>query len=151
MKNKLALFFTPGEIRYRFARILGFLLCCASLALCPGAVSAQAIRESVTGGAAQSLSRSAGRETELPLRRMALCSSGVGFFEHAGTVNGSAAAPVQFNLPFHVSAVNDALKSLIINDPSPGALTVRYASSETLNRALKSLRIDLSGDPGIGE
>jgi hypothetical protein len=28
---------------------------------------------------------------------------------------------------------------------------VRYASSETLNRALKSLRIDLSGNSGIGE
>ncbi|MDR1637211.1 MAG: DUF4139 domain-containing protein [Treponema sp.] len=154
-----------------FSRTIRILLFCASLTLYPGFVSAQAVRESgetssprrqETGqgsvrnpaqSAVQSITQDAGQgsETELPLRRLALFSSGVGFFEHAGTVKGSAAAPARFNLVFNVSAVNDALKSLIINDPSPGSPTVRYASSETLNRALKSLRIDLSGDPGIGE
>ncbi|MDR3192938.1 MAG: DUF4139 domain-containing protein [Treponema sp.] len=153
-----------------FPRIRGVLLLCASLILYPGLVSAQAIRDSQSPrrqesgqspaqGAAQGAAQNAAgdaaqtgvREAELPLRRLALFSSGVGFFEHAGTVNGSAAGPVQFNLPFNISAVNDALKSLIINDPSPGSPTVRYASSEALNQALKSLRIDLSGNPGIGE
>jgi hypothetical protein len=145
-----------------FPRILGFLWFCASLALYPEAVSAQAIRDSrdsrqqAPGGtsAGQGPTQSAVQDSrieELPLRRLALFSSGVGFFEHVGAVNSQAAVPVQFNLPFHITAVNDALKSLIINDPSPGSPTVRYASAETLSRALKSLRIDLSGDPGIGE
>jgi hypothetical protein len=143
-----------------FPRIPGGLLFCAFLTLYSGFASAQAIRDSQSPRrqeTGQNLAQSAARDGgELPLRRLALFSSGVGFFEHAGTVNGSAAGPVQFNLPFNVSAVNDALKSLIINDPSPGSPIVRYASSEALNRVLKSLRIDfsgdpLSGDPGIGE
>jgi hypothetical protein len=153
MKSYFGLFPIPrGFIGDGF--VLGLLLFCASLAFYPQAVSAQAIRNS--GSAAQSAASATqsiaqGREAELPLKRLALFSSGVGFFEHAGTVSGSAANPALFRLPFHVSAVNDALKSLIVNDSAPGFPTVRYASSETLSRALKSLRIDLSGDPGIGE
>jgi hypothetical protein len=131
------------------------LLFCFFLSLSTGTISAQAIRDSgqaASPGQTQTATQSAGQAgTELPLRRLALFSSGVGFFEHTGRVNSSAASPFAFNLSFNITAVNDALKSLIINDPSPGSPTVRYASSETLDRALKSLRIDLSGEPGIGE
>jgi hypothetical protein len=149
MKSYCGLFSRPCKfMQGRFRQTLGVLLFCVSLAFYPEAVSAQAIRDS---GRTDPPQRETGREAELPLRRLALFSSGVGFFEHAGTVNGSAANPAQFRLPFHVSAVNDALKSLIVNDPAPGSPAVRYSSSETLSRALKSLRIDLSGNPGIGE
>jgi hypothetical protein len=84
------------------------------------------------------------RPAEIPLRRVALFSSGVGYFEHAGSVSGSAA----ITLPFGINAVNDALKSLTINDPGSSAPAVRYPSERTLDLALKSLRIDLSGNPG---
>jgi hypothetical protein len=87
----------------------------------------------------------------LPLRRLALFSSGVGFYEHSGRISGTAAAPFEINLPFSLNAINDALKSLTINDPVSEAPTVRYASSDTLYQTLKSLSVDLSGNPGVAD
>jgi hypothetical protein len=87
----------------------------------------------------------AGEGADLPLKRLALLSSGVGYFEHSGTLTGKAEIP----LPFDTAAVNDALKSLVVNDPSSVSPSVRYASENTLYRTLKSLKIDLSGAPGI--
>jgi hypothetical protein len=69
----------------------------------------------------------------------------VGYFEHSGSLSGSPS----LTLPFNVGAVNDALKSLVINDPSSAAPSVHYPSERTLYRTLKTLKIDLSGDPGI--
>ncbi len=93
---------------------------------------------------------SAGRafaESDLPVRRIALFSSGVGYFEHSGTIAGEYRAV----LPFPVSAVNDVLKSLIINDPGTTNPSVTYASEETFAKTLKSLSVDLSGNPGLSD
>ena len=84
--------------------------------------------------------------TELPLRRIGLFSSGVGYFEHSGPVQGNA----RINLSFELSAVNDVLKSLVINDPG-GAPSISYSAEDTLERALQSLNIDLSRNPGVAE
>ncbi|MDR0561139.1 MAG: hypothetical protein LBG73_00425 [Spirochaetaceae bacterium] len=81
---------------------------------------------------------------ELPLRRLSLFSSGVGFFEHRGSVTGSAA----LSLPFSLDAVNDALKSLTINDPDSSP-AVSYPSEETLLRTMKSLSLDILENPSI--
>jgi hypothetical protein len=89
----------------------------------------------------------------LPLRRIALFSSGVGFFEHSGRISGAAA----FTLPFHVNAVNDVLKSLVIAESPPGdsgrgaGPSVSYPAEAALDRTLRSLRVDLSGNPGTAE
>jgi hypothetical protein len=83
---------------------------------------------------------------DIQLRRISLFSSGVGFFEHAGTIDGSA----RISLPFNAAEMNDALKSLIINDPASSP-TVSYQSEETLSRTLKSLAVDLLGNPGVPE
>ena len=88
-------------------------------------------------------------ERELPLRRISLFSSGVGFFEHSGNISSSG--PTVINLPFDAEAVNDVLKSLVINDPASASPSVRYATENSLWRSLRSLNIDLSGRPGIGE
>jgi hypothetical protein len=92
--------------------------------------------------------RSANVDSELALRRIALFSSGVGFFEHYGNIAPFTAG---INLPFDAAAVNDVLKSLVINDPASTSVSVRYASEDTLWRTLRSLRIDLSGSVGIAE
>jgi hypothetical protein len=81
----------------------------------------------------------------LPLMRVSLFSSGVGYFEHRGTVNG----PAGISLPFPVEAVNDVLKSLTITDPASASPQISYPASDTLFRTLGSLSIDLSGNPGI--
>jgi hypothetical protein len=92
-----------------------------------------------------SAGKSAGAEELVPLRKITIYSSGVAFFEHSGILPG----PAHLKLPFNVNAVNDALKSLVINDPSSTAPSVHYPSEHTLYRTLKTLKIDLSGDPGI--
>jgi hypothetical protein len=103
---------------------------------------------SLTGGFAQSVQdRLSGEETAIPLRKISLFSSGVAYFEHGGEVSGS----VDISLPFNQNAVNDALKSLVINDSGSSSPSVRYASEQTLYRTLRSLKIDLSGNPGAAE
>lgn len=84
-------------------------------------------------------------ETHIPVTRIALFSSGVGFFEHAGTVDGAVTLP----LPFAVEALDDVLKSLIVHDPGTQAPLLTYPSEETLERTLKNLKIDLSENPGL--
>ncbi|MDR0376870.1 MAG: DUF4139 domain-containing protein [Spirochaetaceae bacterium] len=110
-------------------------------------VVAQAVRESVPaqapgGDAPSPVAEAAGT---LPLRRLSLFSSGVGYFEHHGTLDG----PAGITLPFPVGAVNDVLKSLVITDPASSSPQVSYPASDTLFRTLGSLKIDLSGNPGI--
>jgi hypothetical protein len=84
---------------------------------------------------------------DLPLTGVSLFSSGVGFFEHSGSVKDGVSIP----LVFDANAVNDVLKSLVIRDPASQAPTVTYASEETLYRTLKSLSIDLSGAGGVAD
>jgi hypothetical protein len=86
-----------------------------------------------------------GQSASLPIRRIALFSSGVGFFEHSGSLSGAAA----ISLVFNANAVDDALKSLAINDPASASPSVTYPSEETLYRTLRSLKIDLSANPSI--
>ncbi|MDR2742545.1 MAG: DUF4139 domain-containing protein [Treponema sp.] len=83
----------------------------------------------------------------LPLRRLSLFSSGVGYFEHGGTIDG----PAEITLPFPMDAVKDVLKSLAITDPASPSPQVSYPASDTFFRTLGSLKIDLSGNPGIGD
>ncbi len=84
---------------------------------------------------------------ELPVTRVVLFSSGVGYFEHRGRVAGEAVVL----LPFGVGDVNDALKSLVVRDPGSASPSVSYASQESLDRALKGFSVDLSGSPKVAD
>jgi len=129
------------------------LLFCLAL---PGLfVQAQAVREAnsdtdprPSAAGTDLLARAQAVGSELPLKRIALLSSGVGYFEHSGRI-GPSQAEILF--PFDYASVNDALKSLVVNDPASSSPSVRYAAQNTLERTLKSLKIDLTGNPGIGE
>lgn len=87
---------------------------------------------------------------DLPVARVALFSSGVGYFEHRGSVSGDAVLA----LPFRTAEVDDALKSLVIYDlggGKAGSPSVSYPSLETLDRSLQSFKVDISGFPGVAE
>ncbi|MDR1420398.1 MAG: DUF4139 domain-containing protein [Treponema sp.] len=115
----------------------GALLAVLGLAATTG-LEAQAAGEAARSGPA----------ADLPLRRIALFSSGVAYYEHSGTVSG----PSVVRLPFRTEAVNDALKSLVILDPASAggeAPRVSYPSEQTLAATLGSLLIDLSGNPDL--
>ena len=92
-----------------------------------------------------------GSPAELALRRIALFSSGIAYFEHSGNIAPPLSGQTQLLFSFDAAAVNDVLKSLVINDPASASPSVRYAAEDTLWRTLRSLKIDLSGAPGIGE
>jgi len=74
----------------------------------------------------------------MQLRRLSLFSSGVGFFEHGGNVTGHA----QFDLPYSKNAMNDVLKSLVVNDPASSP-TITYHAENTLEQTMKGLKLDL--------
>lgn len=85
--------------------------------------------------------------TELPLRRVALFSSGVGFFERSGQAGGNA----QVILPFLAEDVDDALKSLTIIDPASPMPSVTYPAEDTLAATLAGLKPDLGDNPGLAD
>ncbi|GHV61766.1 hypothetical protein AGMMS49587_06790 [Spirochaetia bacterium] len=123
------------------------LLFCLAGVLIPaaGSLSAQSVRD---GGAPQGVSQAAAAQSgALPLRRISLFSSGVGYFEHSGTLSGSA----EIRLPFKAASVNDALKSLALNNGGSDSPSVSYPSEQTLLQTLRSLKIDLSNDPDTAE
>jgi hypothetical protein len=84
---------------------------------------------------------------QVPMKRVSIFSSGVGYFFHSGTLTGETEIP----LTFDKDSINDALKSLTINDSATSAPIVRYASEQTLERTLKSLKIDISENPSLAE
>jgi hypothetical protein len=81
----------------------------------------------------------------LPLKRVVILTSGLAYYEHSGTVNGE----VNIDLPFRLDAVNDALKTLVINDPASANPSITYQSENTLVQTLRSLSVDLSDEPGF--
>ncbi|MDR1513216.1 MAG: DUF4139 domain-containing protein, partial [Propionibacteriaceae bacterium] len=87
------------------------------------------------------------QKLDLPLRRVALFSSGVGHFEH----RGEAVGDVLVSLPFRADDVSDALKSLLVLDPESTMPTVTYPAEDTLQATLSSLKPDLTRNPGLGK
>lgn len=88
------------------------------------------------------------KPTALPLKKIVLFNSGVGFFEHVGEVTGDASVDLQFN----VDDINDLLKSLVPQDLGGGrASTVTYGSMDPITKTLKTFAIDLTQDPTIAD
>jgi len=85
------------------------------------------------------------QENNIPLKKVVILTSGLAYYEHSGSINGQ----VSVNFPFKLDTVNDALKTLVISDPSSSNPSVTYQSSNTLIQTLRSLNIDLSDMPGI--
>jgi hypothetical protein len=85
---------------------------------------------------------------ELPIKRAVLFSSGVGYFQRDGEINGQAAVSLQF----HEDQINDVLKSLIVQDRGNGQVRlVQYDNRNPIERTLKSFALDLTGDPSLGK
>jgi hypothetical protein len=87
-------------------------------------------------------------EQPLPLKRVVLFSSSVGFFEHAGQVKGNR----QVEFSFKSSDINDLLKSLVVQDRNGGLVTaVNYGSPEPIAQTLRTFTIDLTDSPSLAQ
>lgn len=85
---------------------------------------------------------------ELPLSRVVLFSSGVGYFERDGTVQGDATV----EMTFRTSQINDILKSLVLQDFGGGTIApVSYAPQDPLDRTLSSFSINITDNPRLSE
>jgi hypothetical protein len=84
---------------------------------------------------------------ELPVTRIVLFSSGVGYFQRDGQVDGNA----RIDLPFAAHNINDLLKSLVLQDEGGGRIsTVNYDNRDPIEKTLKSFAIDLTSNPSMG-
>jgi len=86
-------------------------------------------------------------QATLPLTKIVLYASGVGYFQRDGQINGHG----QVALRFKVDTVNDLLKSMTVQDFDGGQVsTVTYDSRDPITRTLKSFAIDLTDNAGLG-
>jgi len=86
------------------------------------------------------------KDVTVPLTRLVLFTSGVGYFQHDGAVDGNA----RMELTFSASQINDLLKSLVLRDMDGGAITsVTYSSRDPITRTLKSFALDLTANPSL--
>lgn len=85
---------------------------------------------------------------QLPVKRVVLYNSGVGYFEHQAEIEGN----VRVDLKFNVDDVNDLLKSMVLQDEGGGNIaTITYGSKDPITKTLKTFAIDLTTNPTLGE
>ena len=85
---------------------------------------------------------------ELPITRIVLFTSGVGYFQREGQVDGNA----RVDLQFHTQDINDLLKSLVVQDTGGGHISaVNYDSRDPVEKTLKSFAINLTSNPSLGD
>jgi hypothetical protein len=81
---------------------------------------------------------------KLPITRVTLYTSGVGYFERDGMVDGDA----NETLLFPVDQVNDVLKSMVLLDTGGGTIEpVTYAAQDPLQKQLSGFSVDLGDNP----
>ena len=87
-------------------------------------------------------------QTDIPVKQVVLFSSGVGYFEHAGSVHGEG----NTMLHFKTDQINDILKSLLLEDLDGGKVgTVSYPNPAPLTRTLKSFQVDITNNPPLAD
>ena len=84
----------------------------------------------------------------LPLSKIVLYSSGVGYLQHDGTVHNRT----QLDLRVNVTQINDILKSLVVQDFGGGTIeTVTYGSRDPVTKVLGNFGVNLNGNPTLGQ
>ena len=80
----------------------------------------------------------------LPVTGVTLYTSGVGYFERGGLVDGDAAQ----TLLFPVGQINDVLKSLVLLDNGGGTIRpVTYGALDPVTKQLQAFSVDVSDNP----
>jgi hypothetical protein len=90
----------------------------------------------------------ASKSGSLPVSRVILYSSGVGYFQRSGKVQGNA----RVDLSFPASDINDLLKSLVLRDLGGGQVSaVSYDSHDPVEKTLQSFAINLNNNPSFAQ
>jgi len=84
----------------------------------------------------------------LPISQVVLFSSGVGYFQREGTVEGDQ----RIDLSFDVRDINDLIKSMTLRDLDGGHVTaVTYDGNAPIERTLKSFAVNLTTNPTFAD
>ncbi|MGO8758510.1 MAG: DUF4139 domain-containing protein [Terracidiphilus sp.] len=121
------------------------LIAVFALALAAPTKSQNAASTPPAAKAAQPAAKSAppSAVSDLPVRKVVLYKNGVGYFEHAGTVNGNQRVAIDFTS----SQLNDVLQSLTALDSRGGKVSaVSYNSTTPIEQQLESLSLGLKDD-----
>src|SRR5688572_3465053 len=95
-------------------------------------------------GAPEAVKQDVKPAVTLPITRVVLFNSGVGYFSRSGEVEGDA----RVDLSFQEQDVNDLLKSMVLEDFNGGRIAaVSYDSREPVTRTLASFAVNLNGQP----
>lgn len=87
-------------------------------------------------------------DQHLPVTRLALYASGVGYFQHEGVVSGDQ----ELVLSVPKAQMDDLLQSLVLQDLGGGQIeAVRYSSQAPLSRLLDGFSLDLGGNPTLAQ
>src|SRR5262249_3724903 len=125
-----------------------YLFAAAAVAVAVTAVVLVGPAASPAGSGGSAPATAAAKDPQLPVAQVVLFSSGVGFFQREGSVEGTQ----RIDLTFPVTDVNDLLKSMVVRDLDGGVVTaVSYDSNAPVERTLKSFAINLEGNPSFGE
>jgi hypothetical protein len=86
--------------------------------------------------------------SSLPITHVYLFSSGVGYFQREGELEGTS----RVDLTFPATDINDLLKSLVLQDMGGGKVTtIGYDSQDPVEKTLKSFALDLTMNPSFGQ
>src|SRR5215831_1500625 len=100
--------------------------------------------DTLLGAAAGDAKQDVKPAVTLPLTRVVLFNSGVGYFSRSGEVTDEA----RVDLTFPEQDINDLLKSMVLEDFNGGRIAaVSYDSREPIARTLSSFAINLNGNP----
>ncbi len=92
------------------------------------------------------IGQAAEARSQLPIAQVVLFSSGVGYFQREGIVEGDA----RVDLSFDVRDINDLIKSMVLRDLDGGHVAaVSYDSNAPVERTLKSFAVNLNGNPSF--
>ncbi len=100
------------------------------------------------GAAAAQAARPSPTSADVPVSKVVLFSSGVGYFEHTGTVQGNSSTELRFK----TSQINDILKSVVLQDQDGGKVgAITYPSQDPLAKTLKSFQVDITQNPTLAQ
>ena len=84
----------------------------------------------------------------MPIGQVVLFSSGVGYFQREGTIDGDA----RVDLSFPTQDINDLIKSMVLRDLNGGHVSaVCYDSNAPVEKTLQSFAVNLSANPTFGQ
>ncbi|MCE9567825.1 MAG: DUF4139 domain-containing protein [Planctomycetes bacterium] len=100
--------------------------------------------DKLVGAAPDAVKQDVKPAVTLPITRVVLFNSGVGYFSRSGDVTDDA----RVDLSFQETDINDLLKSMILEDFGKGRIAaVSYDSREPISRTLSSFAVNLNGQP----